>query len=106
MQQKLNNTIHSFPNVFQPGLGTIKSITAELEMKDGVQPKFCKARLMSYALQESVEAEYNRLETEGIVDLEKVEFGEWATPMVHVPIAGGSTHQPPTQCPTVSNPIA
>ena len=75
-------------------------------MKDGVQPKFCKARPMSYALQESVEAEYNRLETEGIVDLEKVEFGEWATPMVHVPIAGGSTHQPPTQCPTVSNPIA
>ena len=34
-------------------------------------------------------AEYNRLEAEGIV--ERVEFSEWATPMVHVPKADGTT---------------
>ena len=30
---KLHTTIQSHPNVFQPGLGTIKGITAKLEMK-------------------------------------------------------------------------
>ena len=62
VQQKLNNTIHSFINVFQPGLGiTVKGITAKLEMKDGAQPKFCTVRSVQYALQGSVEAEYKRL---------------------------------------------
>ena len=40
-------------------------------------------------LQEPVEAEYSRLEAEGIV--EKVEFSEWATPVVHVPKSDGTT---------------
>ena len=75
--------------MFQPGLGTIKGITAKLEMKHDAQPKFCKARPVPYALQEAVEAEYSRLESEGIV--ERVEFSDWATPMVHVPKADGTT---------------
>ena len=49
-------------------------------MKPDAQPKFFKARPILYALQEAVGAEYHRLESEGIV--EKVEFSEWATPMV------------------------
>ena len=36
-----------------------------------------------------MEAEYNRLESDGIV--EQVEFSEWATPMVHVPKADVTT---------------
>jgi len=60
-----------------------------LDMKPDAQPKFCKARPVPYALQEAVDAEYHRLESEGIV--EKVEFSEWATPMVHVPKADGTT---------------
>ena len=58
-------------------------------MKQDAQPKFCKARSAPYALQEVVDAEYHGLESEGIV--EKVEFSEWATPMVHVPKADGTT---------------
>ena len=58
-------------------------------MKPDARPKFCKASLVPYALQEAVEAEYGRLESERIV--EKVEFSEWATPMVHVPKADGTT---------------
>ena len=37
-------------------------------MKPDARPKFCKARPVPYALQEAVEAEYNRLESEGIVE--------------------------------------
>ena len=58
-------------------------------MKPDARPKFCKARPVPYALQEAVVAEYNRLESEGIV--ERVEFSEWATPIVHVPKADGTT---------------
>ena len=86
---QLRTTVQNHPDVFKPGLGTVKGITAKLEMKPDARPKFCKARLVPYALQEAVEAEYGRLESEGIV--EKVEFSEWATPMVHLPKADGTT---------------
>ena len=89
MASQLRTTVQNHPNVFKPGLGTVKGITAKLEMKPDARPKFCKARPVPYALQEAVEAEYNRLESEGIV--ERVEFSEWATPMVHVPKADGTT---------------
>ena len=60
-----------------------------MEIKRDAKPKFCKACTVPYALQEAIDAEYHRLETEGIA--EKVEFSEWATPMVHVPKADGTT---------------
>ena len=85
----MHTIVQSHPNVFKPGLGTIKGITAKLEMKPNAQPKLCKAHPVPYDLQEAVEAEYHRLESEGVV--EKVEFSEWATPMVHVPKADGTT---------------
>lgn len=78
IQACLRATIQSHPNVFKPGLGTIKAITAKLEMKVEAQPKFYEALPVLYALKEAVEAEYNRLESKSIV--EKVEFSEWATP--------------------------
>ena len=89
VKSRLHTVIQSYPEVFKLGLGTIKGITAKLEMKSDAQPKFCKARPVPYAPQEAVEAEYSRLEAEGIV--EKVEFSEWATPMVHVPKSDGTT---------------
>ena len=88
VRSKLHTAIQSHPKG-ESGLGTIKGITAKLEMKSDAKPKFCKARPVPYALQEAVEAEYNLLESEGIV--EKVEFSEWLTPMVHVPKTDGTT---------------
>ena len=64
-------------------------ITAKSEMKPGARPKFCKARPVPYALQEAVEAEYNHLESERIV--ERLEFSEWDIPMVDVPKEDGTT---------------
>ena len=57
---QLYTAIQSHPNVFKPGVGTIKGITAKLQMKPNAQPKFCKALPVPYALQWAVEAEYHR----------------------------------------------
>ena len=46
-------------------------------------------RMQERKTEKSVETEYDRLEAEGIV--EKVEFSDWATPMIHVPKASGVT---------------
>ena len=89
VKTQFHTTVQSHPNVFKPGLVTIKGITAKLEMKPNAQPKFCKARPVPYALQDALEAEYHRLQSEGV--MENVEFSEWATPMVYVPKADGTT---------------
>ena len=88
-KHELKALLGKFPDVFKTGLGTMQGITAKLELKDGVIPKFCKARPVPYALQPTVEEEYDRLEREGII--EKVEFSEWGTPMVHIPKSDGKT---------------
>ena len=59
--------IQSHLDLFMDELSTIKGITAKLEMKQEVTPKFYKARTVPYALQEAVEEEYNHLERYGIV---------------------------------------
>ncbi|KAK3720962.1 hypothetical protein QZH41_006532 [Actinostola sp. cb2023] len=61
----LQALLGKYPDVFKTGLGTMQGITAKLELKDGAKPKFCKARSVPYALQPTVEEEYDRLEREG-----------------------------------------
>ena len=86
---RLHATIQSYSEVFKQGLGTTKGINAKLEVTNDAHPKFCKARPVPYALKSAVDEEYDRLEREGII--EKVEFSEWATPMVHIPKADNTT---------------
>ena len=33
-----------YPEMFSPGLGTVKGVTAHLEVKEGAQSQFCKLR--------------------------------------------------------------
>ena len=87
--QRLHATIQTYSGVFKQGLGTIKGIKAKLDVTDDAHPKFCKARPVPYALKYAVDDEYDRLEREGII--EKVEFSEWATPMVHIPKSDNTT---------------
>ena len=82
----LDSLLQTHSDLFEPGLGTIK---AKLQVKTGAQPKFCKVHPVPYALKPAVEDEYNHLEAEGII--EKVEFSEWATTMVHIPKADQTT---------------
>jgi len=87
--QKLHAVIRNHSDLFKDELRTIKGLSAKLELKDGVSPKFFRARTVPYELQQAVEEEYNHLERDVII--RKVEFSDWATPMVHVPKSDGIT---------------
>jgi len=75
-------------DVFNGELGTLKKITGKLYLKPDVKPVFCKARSLPYAMKSKVEAELQRLQTDGII--EPVSWSDWATPIVPVLKKNGS----------------
>ena len=60
----------------------MKYFEVNLKMKEGVRPKFYRARPVPYALKPAVEEEIERLLSEGI--FEEVPHSEWAAPTVPV----------------------
>ena len=80
--------LDKYSDVFEDKLGTLKSAKAKLTLKEDSQAHFCKARAVPYALRPKVEEELRRLQNEGI--LTKVEWSDWATPIVPVPKKDGS----------------
>ena len=68
--------------IFQEGLGTLKSYEATIEVNPEATPRFCKARTLPYSMRHKVEEELNQLVTEGI--LERVGYSNWAAPIVAV----------------------
>ena len=75
--------------VFEDKLGTFKFAKAKIILKEGSQPQFHKAHQVPYSLQPKVEEQLKRFESEGI--LSKVEWNDWATPIVPVPKQDGSS---------------
>ena len=78
--ERLDVMLDKYPDVFQDKLGKAK---AKLTIKEDSQARFLKARPMPYVLKSKAEKELQRLQNEGI--LTKVEWSEWATPIVPVP---------------------
>ena len=87
-QQQLESLLDTYADVFEDKLGTFKSAKAKITLKEGSQPQFRKARQVPYSLRPKVEEELKRLQSEGI--LSKVEWSDWATPIVPVPKQDGS----------------
>ena len=86
MQHKVDQLLQKYESVFSEGVGTLKGHKADLKVEEGSQPSFHKPRQVPYAL--SPEVELTRLEEDGI--LSKVEYSEWATPIVPVVKPNGS----------------
>lgn len=67
---------------FSADLGLIEKTPASLNLNEGANPKFCKARLYPYALRDKVTQKLDRLVLMGV--LSPVKHADWATPIVVV----------------------
>lgn len=68
--------------VFRDQLGTLKGTSAKINVDPMVQPIYCKARSVPYAMKEKVNTELDRLQAEGII--EPVQYADWAAPIVPI----------------------
>ncbi|MCY3927857.1 MAG: retroviral-like aspartic protease family protein [Acidobacteria bacterium] len=69
-------------SVFSPELGTLKGVTATIQLDASAKPSFCKARTVPYSLRGKIEEELDRLVKQGVI--EPITFSEWAAPIVPV----------------------
>ena len=74
--------------LFEEGLGTLQDIQAKLSLKPDATPKYCKARSVPHALREAIEQYLERLENLRV--LKKVNFSDWASPIIAVPKSDNS----------------
>ena len=84
----LDSLLQRYHSLFKDELGTMVGVTAKLNVKPDAIPKFCRARAAPYALRDVIEKDINRLQKLGV--LEKVQYSDWATPVVPVPKPDGS----------------
>ncbi|KAK6959479.1 monoacylglycerol lipase abhd6 [Biomphalaria glabrata] len=104
IQENINCLIKEFDEVFSEGIGTVRNMQATIAIKDDAKPKFCNARPIPYAIKAKVEKELNKLENEGI--LSKVNYSNWATPIVPIMKPSGDVricgnHQPSVKSRTI-----
>ena len=83
----LQDVLNVYEDLFKPELGHCVTTTANLCLREGAQPKFCKPRKLPFALKPVVGDELDRLERQGVT--EKVSHSDWVTPVVIVRKPGG-----------------
>ena len=88
ISEKLENLVKNYSEIFSSELGTIKGVKAKVNIEANSQPQFTKARGVTFAMKEAVEAEIDRMEKDGI--LKSVPYSEWASPIVIVPKPDGT----------------
>ena len=60
----------------------MKDVQVKLEVKEDAQPKFYKARPLPFAIEDKVAKEIERMVDDNV--LEKVDYSDYATPIVPV----------------------
>ena len=78
----LESLLSTYREVFKDELGTIQGVKAKIYVDENAPPKYFKARPVPYALKEKIELELDRLEKQG--QITRVQFSEWAAPIVPV----------------------
>ena len=84
---KLNDLLKKYNYIFSENIGKIKDIQASIKLKENAIPVFCKARPVPFSLLHKVEQEIDSLVQQGI--LVKVDYSEWATPVVPIQKSNG-----------------
>ena len=85
---ELEELLSTHQAVFRKELGTLKGFEAKLFVRPGAIPKFFKPRSVPYSLKGAIEQDLERLETLGVI--EKVQYSDWAAPIVPVQKANGT----------------
>ena len=85
LRAPLDELLEEYEEVFRPELGTLKGIKAKLEVKAKARPRFHKHRSVPHAIKTAIEQDLERLVQMGV--LEKVQYSDWAAPIVPVPKA-------------------
>ena len=83
----LDRLLQEYNSVFNDEVGTISPMKVKLSVSETAKPRFHRPRPVPFALRARVDEELDRLEDAGV--LEKVNFSEWAAPIVVVPKKDG-----------------
>ena len=82
IRSELDQLLLKHEAVFRRELGTMQGVQAHLEVDPTAQPKFHKPRSVPYALKGATEQDLERLERIGVI--EKVQYSDWAAPIVPI----------------------
>lgn len=88
VRKSLSTVLDKYSAVFNNELGKTKDYVATLQVDPTVEPKFYKARSVSFAMNQKVEAELDRLLATEVI--EPVKYSSWAAPVVPVMKQDGS----------------
>jgi transposase InsO family protein len=88
MSQMPEEILTEFKDLFKDELGCMSGFKARLEVSESEPPVFCKARPIPFSMKTRVEKELHKLESAGVI--EKIQFSDWATPIVPVVKPSGS----------------
>ena len=102
-QEKLGELLDKYSDVFADELGTIKGVSAQIHLEAGAKPVFCRHRPVPFAYKPKVDEELDRLESLGVI--KKVEFSDWAAPVVPV-LKGNGTVRLCGDYKTTINPVS
>jgi hypothetical protein len=80
--------VQKYAEVFEDNRGTLQNYRAHLSLREGARPQFHRPRSVPFAIRDTVGQELDRLEETGV--LRKVNYSEWAAPIVPVPKKDGS----------------
>lgn len=81
-QEPHMRVLQNYEELFQDSLGKVKNVTAKLNVTSEAKPKFFKARPVPFALRDGIAKELQRQEELGII--KKIEYSNWAAPIVPV----------------------
>ena len=77
-----------YTEVFQSGPGVMTHFKAHLTLKQNARPVFRRPYSIPFAIKDRVGKELDRLEEQGV--LRRVDYSDWASPVVPVPKRDGS----------------
>ena len=82
IEDKIEEMKENYSGVFNGKLGCLKDFKVNIPVPEGTKPIYIRPRSVPYSLRKRVDEELDKLEQQGV--WEKVEYSNWAAPIVPV----------------------